>query len=55
LNAARLFFPEERPDEFNELLRTHWLAAEPRPTVIETIMTAQSDACEQASEWEPSR
>jgi pimeloyl-ACP methyl ester carboxylesterase len=40
LNAARLFFPEERADEFNELLRAHWLAAEPRPAAIATTMTA---------------
>jgi pimeloyl-ACP methyl ester carboxylesterase len=31
LNAGRLFFAEERADEFNGLLRAHWLAAEPRP------------------------
>jgi len=30
LKAARLFFPEERSDEFNDLLRTHWVAAERR-------------------------
>jgi pimeloyl-ACP methyl ester carboxylesterase len=36
LNAARLFFPEERADEFNRLLRAHWLAAEPRPAAITT-------------------
>jgi pimeloyl-ACP methyl ester carboxylesterase len=38
LNAARLFFPEERADEFNELLRAHWQAAGPRPAG--TIITA---------------
>jgi pimeloyl-ACP methyl ester carboxylesterase len=30
LPAGRLFFPEERVDEFNGLLRAHWLAADPR-------------------------
>jgi pimeloyl-ACP methyl ester carboxylesterase len=27
LPGARLFFPEERPDEFNRLLRGHLLAS----------------------------
>jgi pimeloyl-ACP methyl ester carboxylesterase len=27
LDGARLFFPEERPEAFNALLREHWLAA----------------------------
>src|ERR1700735_2608192 len=27
LEGARLFFPEERADEFNRLLRDHWSAA----------------------------
>src|ERR1700720_3179141 len=27
LEGARLFFPEERSDEFNQLLRDHWSAA----------------------------
>jgi pimeloyl-ACP methyl ester carboxylesterase len=37
LNAARLFFPEERADEFNGLLRAHWLATEPRPASTATM------------------
>ena len=37
LNAARLFFPEERADEFNGLLRAHWLATEPRPASTATL------------------
>jgi pimeloyl-ACP methyl ester carboxylesterase len=37
LNAARLFFPEERADEFNALLRAHWLAAEPHAAAIATM------------------
>lgn len=31
LHGARLFFPEERPDTLNALLRDHWRAAELRP------------------------
>ncbi len=40
LNAARLFFPEERADEFNGLLRAHWLAAEPRPSATANTVIA---------------
>jgi pimeloyl-ACP methyl ester carboxylesterase len=36
LDAARLFFPEERAEEFNGLLRAHLLAAEPHPAAITT-------------------
>jgi len=41
LNAARLFFPEERADEFNALLRAHWLSAEQRPAGTATTATAE--------------
>ncbi len=34
LKAARLFFPEERSDEFNDLLRTHWAAADRQTSII---------------------
>jgi len=36
LDAARLFFPEERADEFNALVRAHWLVAEVHPVTSTT-------------------
>jgi hypothetical protein len=27
VNGGRIFFPEERPAEFNRLLRDHWASA----------------------------
>jgi pimeloyl-ACP methyl ester carboxylesterase len=38
LNAARLFFPEERADEFNGLLRAHWMISERSPAGTATAM-----------------
>jgi pimeloyl-ACP methyl ester carboxylesterase len=33
LEGARLFFPEERPDELADALREHWQVSQPRETV----------------------
>lgn len=30
LQGARIFFPEERPEQLNQELRAHWLSAQPR-------------------------
>ncbi len=41
LKGARLFFPEERPDEFSALLREHWTISQPlvphRPAAKEYV------------------
>jgi pimeloyl-ACP methyl ester carboxylesterase len=51
LQDARIFFPEERPAEFNRELRAHWLAEEPQTVKKEPPTPALPASVKLLEQW----